>query len=198
MKRLVLFSSAAALLATLVTTSALAKGASEATIVGPGLDSEITLKGEGQMGGLQLMQIAEDAGFFPSVFVTTPNPMLSERPQGELGPRYTITYAMPGPSGVDELRQDLYPYAQPSPLARMQAGQRYFGTEKTVGGWYVAGTRLKDDLVAAGLPRTSPVHGGGSGFPWAILGVAMTITAGLAAATMAVLRARRRPGPAIA
>ena len=53
------------------------------------------------MGGLQLMQIAEDAGFFPSVFVTTPNPMLSERPQGELGPRYTITYAMPGPSGVE-------------------------------------------------------------------------------------------------
>ena len=198
MKRLVLFSSAAALLATLVTTSALAKGASEATLAGPGLDSEITLMGEGQMGGLQLSQVAEDAGFFPSVFVTTPNPMLSERPQGDLGPRYTITYVMPGPSGVDKLRQDLYPYAQPSPLTRMQTGQRYFGTEKTVGGWYVAGTRLKDDLVAAGLPRTSPVDGGGSDFPWAILGVAMTITAGLAATTVAVLRARRRPGPAIA
>ena len=99
----------------LVATSALAKGASEARITGPGLGNGITLPGEGQVGGGQLAQLAEAAGFFPSVFVTDPNPMLSTRPQGALGPRYTITYVMPGPSGVDELRQDLYPYAQPSP-----------------------------------------------------------------------------------
>ena len=37
MKRLVLFSAAVALLAAIVATSALAKGASEATITGPGL-----------------------------------------------------------------------------------------------------------------------------------------------------------------
>jgi hypothetical protein len=198
MKRLVLLSSAFALLAALVTTSALAKGASEATITGPGLEGAITLTGEGQMDGARLTQIAQDAGFFPSVFVTTPNPMLSERPAGELGPRYTITYAMPGPSGVAELRQDLYPYAQPSPVTRMQPGQRFFGTEKTVGGWYVAGTTLKDDLVAAGLPETSPVDGGGSEVPWTIVGVVLTVAACLAIAGVAVLRARRRPGPAIA
>lgn len=198
MKRLVLLSSAAALLAALVTTPALAKGASQATITGPGLDGDITLQGEGQTGGAQLMQIAEDAGFFPSVFVTTPNPMLAKRPQGELGPRYTITYAMPGPSGVDELRQDLYPYAQPSPVTRTQAGQRYFGTEKTVGGWFVAATTLKDDLVAVGLPRTSPGDGGGSDFPWVIVGVALTIAACLAVASIAVVRTRRRSGPALA
>jgi len=197
MKRLVLLSSVFALLAMLVTTSAFAKGASEARITGPGLDGEITLMGEGQMGGVQLAHIAEDAGFFPSVFMTTPNPMLSERPQGELGARYTITYVMPGPSGVDELRQDLYPYARPSPLTRMQPGQRYFGTEETVGGWYVASTTLKDDLVAIGLPRTSPVGGGTSNVPWAIVGVATTIAACLAIAGVAARRARSRPGPAI-
>jgi hypothetical protein len=198
MKRLVLLSAALALLAALVTTSALAKGASEAKITGPGLDRGITLAGEGEVGGGQLMQIAQDAGFFPSVFLTTPNPMLSERPSGELGPRYTITYAMPGPSGVDELRQDLYPYAQPSAVTRMQPGQSFFGTEKTVGGWYVAGTTLKDDLIAAGLPETPPGGGRGSEVPWTIVGVMMTIAACLAVAGVAVLRARRRPGPAIA
>jgi hypothetical protein len=103
------------------------------------------------------MQIAEDSGFFPAVFLTTPNPMLSERPDGELGPRYTIVYVMPGPSGVvDEIRQDVYPYATPSLVSYTKPGQPYFGTERTVGGWYVAGPTLKDDLVAVGLRATAP------------------------------------------
>jgi hypothetical protein len=198
MKRLVLVSAGVALLAALTTTSALAKGASEAKITGPGLGSGITLAGEGQVGGGQLMQLAEAAGFFPAVFVTSPNPMLTVRPQGELGPRYTITYAMPGPSGMDELRQDLYPYAEPGPVAYTEPGQRYFGTEESVGGWYVAGTTLKDDLVAAGLPETAPADGGGSQVPWTIVGLAAAMGAALAVAGMAVLRSRRRPGPAIA
>lgn len=198
MKRLVLFSAAVALLAALVTTSAFAKGASEAKIAGPGVGSGITLAGEGQVGGEQLMQLAEAAGFFPAVFVTSPNPMLTVRPQGKLGPRYTITYTMPGPSGVDELRQDLYPYAEPSPVAYMEPGQRFFGTEETVGGWYVASTTLKDDLVAVGLPKTPPVTGGGSEIPWTAVGAVAAIVAALLVLGVAVLRSRRRPGPATA
>src|SRR5438067_2258405 len=94
----------------LAPTAALAKGASEATITGPGLGGGIRLADEGEPGGGALMKIAEDSGFFPAVFLTTPNPMLSKRPDGELGPRYTIVYVMPGPSGgVDEIRQDVYP-----------------------------------------------------------------------------------------
>jgi hypothetical protein len=195
MKRLVLFSAAVALAAALVATSALAKGASEAKITGPALGNGITLAGEGQVGGVQLMQLAEAAGFFPAVFVTDPNPMLSTRPQGALGPRYTITYAMPGPSGVDELRQDLYPYAKPSPVTYAEPGQR-FGTEKTVGGWYVASAALKDDLVAAGLPETPTINGGGYEVPWTAVGAVAAAVAALVVVGVAVLRSRRRPATA--
>ena len=48
--------------------AALGKGASEATITGPGIGDGITLAGEGQTGGEQLMQLAEHAGFFAAVF----------------------------------------------------------------------------------------------------------------------------------
>ncbi len=123
--------------------------------------------------------------------------MLRMRPQGALGPRYVITYAMPGPSGVDELRQDLYPYAEPSPVTYMAPGQSFFGTGKTVGGWYVASTTLKDDLVALGLPKTAPVRGGGSEIPWTALGVVVAAVTALLVLGLAVLRSRR-PGPATA
>ena len=198
MKRLVVLSAAVVVSAVLAATSALAKGASEATITGPGLGDGIRLAGEGQVGGAQLLRLADGAGFFPAVFLRSPNPMLSARPQGELGPRYTITYTMPGPTGVDELRQDLYPYARPSPVSYMEPGQRFFGTEETVGGWYVATSALKDDLVAAGLPSTSNVDGGGFEIPWTIAGVVAAAVAALAVACVAVLRLRRRQRPATA
>jgi hypothetical protein len=68
MKRLGVVPFAIALLAALVPTAALAKGASEAEITGPGLEHPISLAGEGQSGGEQLMQIAEAAGFFAATF----------------------------------------------------------------------------------------------------------------------------------
>lgn len=84
MKRRVLVPLAVAVLAALVPTAALAKGASEAEIAGPGLDNPISLTGEGHLGE-QLMQIAEAAGFFPAVFDQSPDPMLAEPPAGDLG-----------------------------------------------------------------------------------------------------------------
>ena len=177
----------------LTPTGALAKGASEATITGPGLGDGIRLAGEGDPGGGALLQIAEDSGFFPAVFLTTPNPMLSERPDGELGPRYTIVYVMPGPSGVDEIRQDVYPYATPSLVSYTKPGQPYFGTERTVGGWYVAGPTLKDDLVAVGLRATAPpvADDAGREFPWEAFGV-LALLVVLAGLGLAVVRSRRR------
>jgi hypothetical protein len=177
----------------LAPTAALAKGASEATITGPGLGDGIRLAVEGDPGGGALMQIAEDSGFFPAVFLTTPNPMLSERPDGELGPRYTIVYVMPGPSGVDEIRQDVYPYATPSLVSYTKPGQPYFGTERTVGGWYVAGPPLKDDLVAVGLRATAPpvADDAGREFPWEAFGVLALLVA-LAGLGFVVVRSRRR------
>ena len=181
----------------LAPTAALAKGASEATITGPGLGDGIRLAGEGDPGGGALMQIAEDSGFFPAVFLTTPNPMLSERPDGELGPRYTIVYVMPGPSGVDEIRQDVYPYATPSLVSYTKPGQAYFGTERTVGGWYVAGPTLKDDLVAVGLRATAPpvADDAGRETPWEAFGV-LALFVALAGLGFVVVRSRRRSGAA--
>jgi hypothetical protein len=197
MMRLALLAAAVALAASVTATSALAKGASEATITGPGLGGGLTLAGEGQPGGERLMELAETAGFFPAVFVTSPNPMLSARPRGKLGPRHTITYTMPGPNGaLDELRQELYPFATPDPMTYMEPGQSYFGTEETVGGWYVAGTMLKDDLIALGVPENPPLAGdGGSDILWRTVGIGAVLGGVLVLACTALVL-RRRQGPA--
>lgn len=186
-------------LTVLVPTAALAKGASEATITGPGLGDGITLAGEGRPGGETLMELAEHAGFFAAVFARTPNPLLSQRPEGELGPRYTIEYAMPGPGNeLDVIRQHVYPYAKPEPVTYTKPGQRFWTTERTVGGWFVADTLLRDGLVAVGLPESPPTSGSdGGSMPWT--GVALVaVVAALGALAALVVRSRRRTRPATA
>ena len=195
MKRLVLVPFVIALLAVFVPTAALAKGASEAEIVGPGLDGPISLAGEGQPGGKQLMQLAETAGFFPAVFVSSPDPMLDERP--ELGPKYTITYVMPGPNNeVDQLVQYVYPYAKPDPVTYTAPGQPFFGTEQTRGGWFVATSLLKDQLVAARLPQNSPTAVDDDGSGWTLTAGLVALAAALAAGVIGAYVIRRRPATA--
>jgi hypothetical protein len=175
--------------------AALGKGASEATITGPGLGAPITLAGEGQAGGEQLMQIAEDAGFFPAVFSRAPDPMLEARPAGTLGPKYTVEYVMPGPNKeVDTLVQELYPYAAPGPVTFVQPGQPFWTTEETRGGWFVATAALKDQLVAIGLPETAPTDASApSDSPWRVIGPVLVLVAIALLGGIAVLMTRRRP-----
>ena len=60
------------------------KVASEATIVGPGLEEPIALQGSGEPeSGAQLGEIAEASGFFPAVFRQTPDPMLARLAERE-------------------------------------------------------------------------------------------------------------------
>src|SRR3712207_5238447 len=106
----------ACLAALALPAAAAAKGASEAKVDGPGVDGAgIAFSHDqsgGPTGGEALNRLAEASGFYPAVFGQTPNPMEPRRPAGDLGPRYTITYIMPGPDGrMDEVRQDVYPYA---------------------------------------------------------------------------------------
>ena len=140
------------------------------------------------------MQIAEDAGFFPAIFSQIPDPMLAERPEGTLGPKYTVEYVMPGPNNeLDVLVQELYPYATPSPVAYVMPGQPFWTTEKTRGGWFVATAFLKDQLVAAGLPGPPRRTALRFDSPWRIVGPLFVLVAIALLGGLALLVTRRRP-----
>src|ERR671923_2979823 len=108
-------------LALVLPATASAKGASEATIDGPGISMLTIGKGE-----QNLMYLADSAGLFPALFGQSPDPMLSGRPSGKLGPKYVITWVMPGPETVHRIRQEVYPYAVGGPVTFMAPGQRIF------------------------------------------------------------------------
>ncbi|OFW74526.1 MAG: hypothetical protein A2Y55_04090 [Actinobacteria bacterium RBG_16_68_12] len=198
MKKLVLVPFVIALLAVIAPTAALAKGASEAEIVGPGLDRPIVLTGSGDLATVMpLAELVEAAGFYPAVFVRSPDPMLDERPAGDLGRKYTITYVMPGPNNdVDQLVQEVYPYAKPDPVTYTAPGQPFFGTEQTRGGWFVATSLLTDQLVAAGLPQNPPAAVDDDGSPWTLTAGLVALAAALAAGMIGAYVIRRRPATA--
>jgi hypothetical protein len=153
MKRLIVVP--IAVLALLAPGSAAAKGPSEAKITGPGLSSALTIKGVGEGDtSTDLGLLVADAGFFPQVFGQSPSPLLRAQP-ANLGPRYIVTYTVPGGT-VSTLEQELYPFAEGAPVSYMRAGQKFWDTQSTVGGWYRGTGRLKDMLVKAGLPASAP------------------------------------------
>ncbi len=96
-------------------SAALAKGPSAAVIVGPGLT---TIRISGQEGSpTPFWRLTEAAGWFEAVY--GPSRLPQEPPNGDPGPRYTITWTVPTEG---TLLQDVYPYAKPSPLTYMPAG----------------------------------------------------------------------------
>ena len=194
MKRiLVLF----AVTALALPAAAVAKGPSGASIDGPGTGGGLKFYGDGELGGTQLGTLTEQAGFFPAMFGQTPDPMQKDRPQGDLGPKYTITWTVPGPDGkTDRLQQDVYPYATP-PVTYMKPGVEFFGDMKTHGGWFRSEEGLKQTLVAAGLPKSAPsASSSDSSFfspgMLSLFGAALLV----AMATAIVMRRRARPAPA--
>jgi hypothetical protein len=187
MRRLFLLATVGMLAALAMSVTASAKGPSTASLSGPGLDRAIPVKGQGESGpGSPLVQFG---GFFPQVFGQEPDPTTQKRPAGDLGPRYRVTYRVPGPSGTSTLVQDVYPYAKPSPVTHMATGQRFWGDMRTKGGWVVA-PGVKAALVKAGLPKSPPprpqASSGGGTFPWA-----WTAAGAIAAVLLLVLALRR-------
>ena len=82
--------------------------------------------------------------------------MKSCRPKGDLGPRYTIDYTVPASdTQANHIRQELYPYARPSPITYMAPGQEIFDST-TRGGWFRADPQLTKNLVLDGLPVRPP------------------------------------------
>jgi hypothetical protein len=152
MKRLIVIP--IAVFALLAPGSAAAKGPSEAKITGPGLSSALTITGVGEGNvSTDLGVLVQDAGFFAQVFGQSPSPLLSAKPE-QLGPRYLVSYTVPGPS-TSTLEQELYPYAAGGLVSYMRAGQTFWDTQSTVGGWYRGTGRLKAMLIKAGLPKSA-------------------------------------------
>src|ERR687888_1416727 len=183
MKRLLILSAVAAVALT-AASAALGKGATQATIKGPGLKkSGLVLRsdsGGDPTSASRLGQLATAAGFFPAVFDQAPDPMLRERPKGTLGPKYTVEYVMPGPDGTNStIRQDLYPYAKPYSLSYTKPGQRFWDRgQRTHGGWFLTTSAVRTVL---GLPEQPPAAEPGDGTGWLRwVAIGITIAAGLA------------------
>jgi hypothetical protein len=159
MKRLVLLLAALATVLAVPQVAA-AKGPSGATIAGPGLDKPLKIEGYGEGdSSTPLGLLVTDGGFFAQVFEQTPRLTLKTRVKGKLGPRYRVTYTVPGGNpGNSTLLQDLYPYAKSAPVTYMRAGQKFWDTNTTPGGWYRGTNRLKRALVSAGLPAKAPAQ----------------------------------------
>jgi hypothetical protein len=135
--------------------AAAAKGPSSATITGPGLDHRLVVSGDGEMGpGSALGTLVSLGGFMAQMYGQTPRATLTAQPPGStLGPRYRIVYVVPGPNAIrSRVVQLVYPYAKPVPLTYMSRGQTYWGTRKTLGGWFRSSSALTRALAQAGLP----------------------------------------------
>ncbi len=176
--------------------TALAKGPSAARIDGPGLGKAITITGPEQEGS-PLMDFAQQAGFFPAAFGQEPDPMLPDRPNGNLGPKYSIDYKVPGPEGKSfEINQDLYPYAKPYAVTYTASGQEIFDVT-TKGGWYQS-PLLKQTLVSAGLPAKSKPTASSTSSSFFSTGRLGSLAGGaallIAFGSVLARRRRRRPG----
>lgn len=172
---------------------AAAKGPVAATLSGPGISGARLLGGNSEGGtGTPLGALTMGGGFFPQAFGQQPDPTLTAQPQGDLGPRYVITYKVPGPSKTGTLRQDFYPYARPAPLTYMKPRQPFWGTQRTHGGWFVADRSLKRKL---GLPAQPPASrsSGTHILRWSAVGGGALVLG--AAIGLLVLRLRTRARP---
>ena len=180
-----------------------AKGPDRATITGPGLDKPITFASGGgdPVAGSEFGTVVDLTGFFPAMFGQSPNPMRAKPPTNDLGPKYTVTYRVPG-NGEASVVQDLYPYAASGPVTYMTPGQPFFGGDQmTTGGWFQSSPLLKQILVESGLPVERPTASGdGTSAPvldaWPALAAAALAVAALGGATVLVLRRRARVSPA--
>jgi hypothetical protein len=187
MRKLLLIAAAAALA---LPAAAAAKGAESASISGPGLKQPLQFTGDSEMGqGTPLGMLSMAGGYFAQMFRQAPDPRLRAKPRGVLGPRYTVTYRVPGPNGQRfVIRQDLYPYAKPAPVTYMAPGQRFFDGRRSLGGWVRGSLALRQMLVKNGLPSSPPVSSAAISGP----GVVGGVSGAFALLALGVVAYRRR------
>jgi hypothetical protein len=149
-----LIAAAVVTMALVLAGTAAAKGPESASLSGPGLDGSLRITGQGEMGtGTPLGSVVDLGGFFAQMYGQAPDPTTRARPHATFGPRYLITYVVPGPNRIkSRVVQVVYPYAKPAPLTYMKTGQHFWGTRRTHGGWFTASADLTRVLIKVGLP----------------------------------------------
>jgi hypothetical protein len=190
MARLSLAALVTALLGALVPSPASAKGPIEASLEGPGLEAPLPFGwthggADDDPRRAPFEHVALATGLLTAVFAdasverfdTASRSLRLARPQGDLGPKYTLTHRFEGPGGM-EIVQDVYPYAEPRPVLFIAPRS-----------WFVAAPELRQALVEAGLPpdRPSREHD----LLWAFAPVLAAMVAALLGGALAM---RRRPG----
>jgi hypothetical protein len=149
-----------------VATPALAKGATQASITGPGLARPVTVSAQGEAlpgQGDTLSRLAGQTGLFTVLFgpgsgtPDEPSPLRAPPAAASLGPKYTLTYTVPGvtpgPGQTDgQIRQDLYPRAAGGPVIYTPPGQQGFGQPLQATGWLRGTPQLTATLTRLGVP----------------------------------------------
>ncbi|HEY7277062.1 MAG TPA: hypothetical protein VH594_13920 [Trebonia sp.] len=149
-----------------VATPALAKGATQANITGPGLTRPLTVSAQGEAlpgEGDTLSSLAEQTGLFTVLFGSgdgtpgEPSALRTPPTAASLGPKYTITYTVPGvtprPGQANgQIRQNLYPRAVGGPVIYTPPGQQGFGQPLQASGWLRGTPRLTVTLTRLGVP----------------------------------------------
>lgn len=149
-----------------VATPALAKGATQASITGPGLSRPLTVSAQGEAlpgEGDMLSSLAEQTGLFTVLFGSNsgmqdePAPLRTPPAAASLGAKYTVTYTVPGvtprPGQANgQIRQNLYPRAAGGPVIYTPPGQQGFGQPLQASGWLRGTPRLTVTLTRLGVP----------------------------------------------
>ena len=174
-RRFIALTSLAAGAAMVVTVSlatpALAKGTTQASITGPGLTRPLTVSVVAGSEALPeqgdaLSSLADQSGLFTVLFGANigdvavpdqPSRLRTPPVAATLGPKYTVTYTVPGITPApgqarDQIRQYLYPRAAGGPVIYTLPGQQGFGQLVQATGWLRGTPQLTATLTRLGIP----------------------------------------------
>lgn len=211
---------------------ALAKGTTQASITGPGLARPVTVSvtegSEALPGqGDALSSLADQTGLFTMLFGPNigdvympgrPSRLRTPPAAAALGPKYTVTYTVPGIAPApgqasDQVRQYLYPRAAGGPVIYTLPGQQGFGQPLQITGWLRGTPQLTATLTRLGVPAgaslpsapssvasvpatpalaTAPKPNDTTAPAWLIATIASAVAIAIAGTALWL---RRRPGP---
>ena len=226
LRRFIILTSLAAGTAIAVTAAAaapaFAKGATRASITGQGLARPVTVSAQGEAlpgQGDPLSTLAGQTGLFTVLFGAgsgtpdEPSPLRTPPAAASLGPKYTVTYTVPGvtaePGQADgQIRQYLYPRAAGGAVIYTPPGQQGFGQPLQATGWLRGTPQLTATLThfglragslpsaagfAASVPAAVPASGDTTAPAWLIATIVSAVAIAIAGTA---LRLRRRSRPA--